>query len=121
MCTYLYPSFAARSFTVTPDFPAVFRVCTIRSFNGARGDRPFSLAGASLDTRPRPFRFAHRALAAAEILALAAALILRFCLRRGAPFFSGAALAPGVSSTARLWPAVPSPEATALFKSLNRH
>ena len=34
--------------------------------------------------------FAHRALAAAEILALAAALIRRF-LRRGAPFSTGAA------------------------------
>jgi len=76
------------SFTVTPDLPAVFRVWTIRCFNGAPGDRPFALSIARLATRGFPFLFAHRAFIAAEILALAAALILRF-FRRGAPFFGG--------------------------------
>ena len=78
------------SFTVIPDFPAVFSVWTIRSFNGARGVRAFALAAASVDTRCFPLLFAHRAFIAAEILALAAALILRFP-RRGAPFITGAA------------------------------
>jgi hypothetical protein len=64
------------SFTVTPDCPAVFRVWTIRPFSGAPGDRPFVLATARVDTRRVPLLFAHRALIPAEILALAAALIL---------------------------------------------
>ena len=77
------------SFTVTPDFPAVYRVWTIRSFKGARGARAFALAAASVDTRCVPLLFDHRAFMAAEILALAAALILPF-FRRGPPFFRGA-------------------------------
>src|SRR5258708_38058187 len=84
------------SFTVAPDFPAVLSVWTIRSFNGAPGNRPFGLAGASPETRCWPLLFAHRAFIAAEILALAAALILRFFLRRGAPLFSGGAFGAGV-------------------------
>ena len=77
------------SFTVTPEFPADFRVWTIRSFKGAPGVRAFALAAANRDTRTLPFAFAHRALAAAEIFALAAALIRRFFLR-GEPFLAGA-------------------------------
>ena len=42
--------------------------------------------------------FAHRALAAAEILAFAAALNLRLLLR-GAPFFTGAARPPVMRSS----------------------
>ena len=78
------------SFTVIPDFPALFRVWTIRSYNGAPGVRAFALAAASVDTRCFPLLLAHRAFIAAEILALAAALILRI-LRRRAPFLTGAA------------------------------
>jgi hypothetical protein len=87
---YLFPSFAATSFTVAPDFPADLRVWTIRSFNGAPKVRAFALATAIVDTRCFPFRFAHRAFIAAEILALAEALILPF-FGREAPFFTGVA------------------------------
>ena len=105
------------SFTVTPEFPADFRVWTIRSFKGAPGVRAFALAAASLDTRCFPLLFAHRAFIVDEILDLAAALILAF-FRRGTPFFRGAAWAPVSRCSSRCSLSIRSRIATACLRFL---
>ena len=67
-----------KSSGAAPDFPAAFKVPTIRSFSGAPEDRLVPLADASRVTRVVPFLFAHLAVSDAESFALAAALNLLF-------------------------------------------